>query len=1091
MVGEPDYRGLMRFGVLGPLEVRTTAGRAVWVPELKVRVLLADLLANEGRPVSADRLIDDLWGTKLPANPAGSLYAKVSQLRRALETAEPGGRELVVSTPSGYLVRSEPGGVDAERFATLVERARATGDPRARAALLGDALALWRGSAFADFADESFARGVSARLQEEWLVAQEELAEARLELGEHSLLIGKLNDLVDQYPLRERLRATQLRALYRAGRANEALDSFTELRTRLAESLGVDPSPELAALQRAILNQDPELAAHAPPETVAAWPRTNLPAPVTSLIGREHAVVEVWRLLESARLVTLTGSGGVGKTRLAVATAAQVADTFPDGVWLVELAAMDATSTVDALAEAVIAVLGIREDAAASGALAAGEAAGPAAPLHRLTDAMRGKQVLLVLDNGEHVVEPLARLVEALLTASPGLRILATSQEPIAVHGDTPWPVPPLDLPELDDAGPEVLWQSSAVQLFLARVPGFVLDEGNSRAVAAICRRLDGIPLALELAATRVRALGVHELLARLDDRFRLLASGYRGAPPRQQTLRAVIDWSWGLLGPAERVVLCRLAVHVEGCTLEAAEVVCAGEGVAGDDVLNLLARLVDRSLVVMIEGPYGPRYRLLESVALYCLDRLAETGELDRLRLRHIRFYADFAERAEPNLRGPDQRQWLERLDLEATNLRRAIDGAVARGAADLALRLVNALAWYWFLRGRLTEGYRELSAVVEVPGEAPAVSRAEALAWQSGMRLLVGERVPAEQVPAVEGIDDAADVGELARAEWFFGFAQWYVGSLSASEQRIDRVLAMFRSLRDRWGVAAALSTRAALGTARGDLATLKSSGEESAALFRELGDRWGQLKATETLGVLAEIEGDYDRAALLHSDGLRIAEDLGLWTETTHKLAMLGRIALLNRDFATADELHGRSMRLAAEQSNKLGEEFAEVGLALSARQQGRLDDAEAHLVRWLGWLRELKSDNGLALVLAELGFIAELRGEPEAARTLHLDGLAAARATGDLRAVALALEGLAGVQALVGLHYQAAQLLGAATAARASAGAPLPSAERGDVDRITAAVQSALSEEEFTAEFDRGYELEASDYEVCAVPSGADA
>ncbi|ONI92546.1 AfsR family transcriptional regulator [Saccharothrix sp. ALI-22-I] len=1082
----------MRFGVLGSLEVWTSAGRPVWVPEVKVRALLADLLANEGRPVSADRLIGDLWGAKLPANPAGSLHTKVSQLRRALETAEPGGRDCVLSTPAGYLVRAEPGGVDAERFAELVGRARATDDPRSRGALLGDALALWRGPAFADFADEPFARDVRARLQEEWLVAQEEVAENRLELGEHSLLIGKLNELVARYPLRERLRAIQLRALYLAGRTNEALDSFTELRTTLAESLGVDPSPQLVVLQRAILNQDPGLAATLPPATVATWPRTNLPAAMTTLIGREEAVGTVRRLLETSRLVTLTGSGGVGKTRLALATAHQVVETFRDGVWLVELAALGPGSTVDALAEVVVAVLGIREDAAASGALLSGRATSPVTPLDRLTDAVRGQQALLVLDNCEHVVDSVAVLVETLLAASPGLRVLATGQGPIGVDGDTSWAVPPLDLPDPEDARPEALRRSSAVRLFLARVPGFALDEGNSRAVAAICRRLDGIPLALELAATKVRVLGVHQLLARLDDRFRLLAGGYRGAPPRQQTLRAMIDWSWELLGDAERVVLCRLAVHAEGCTLEAAEAVCAGGGVAAADVLELVARLVDRSLVVMAEGAYGPRYRLLESVAEYCLGRLAEAGDLDALRLRHLRYYVDLVERAEPKLRGPDQRQWLERLDLEAANVRRAIGAAVARGAAGPVLRLVNAMSWYWFLRGRLTEGHRELCTALEVvdgaerSADTRGVDWAAAHAWHAGMALLVGERAPMERSRQATGVESVADVGRLARAEWFFGFAQWYVGALTASGKRIDQVLTTFRSLRDRWGVAAALSTRAALGTARGDLATLRSSGEESAALFRELGDRWGRLKATETLGVLAEIEGDYERAERLHAEGLQIAEDLGLWTETTHKLAMLGRIALLKRDFATADALHARSMRLAAEQSNKLGEEFAEVGLALSARQQGRLDDAEAHLTRWLDWLRELKSDNGLALVLAELGFIAESRGDAERARSLHLDGLTAARATGDQRAVALALEGLAGVQALDGLHHQAARLLGAATAARESAGAPLPPAERGDVDRIAGAVRAALGDDGFDEKFSRGRELDRPDDEARARP-----
>lgn len=292
---------------------------------MKVRTLLADLLAHLGQPVSTDRLIDDLWGERLPANPTGALHTRVSQLRRAFEEVEPGGRDLVAFHPPGYLLRVDPEAVDLGRFQALTGQARLTADPRARAVLLSDALALWRGTSFADFADEPFASAAIARLEQQRLNALEEQAEARLELGEHGLLAGELGDLVTRYPLRERLRAAYLRALYRAGRQNEALDSYAQLRERLAEDLGVDPGPELTALHRAILRQDPALMAP------AARPRTNLPAPLTDLIGRDEAIARVRVLLDNGRLVTLTGPGGVGKTRLAVEIGTRVVDTFPDG----------------------------------------------------------------------------------------------------------------------------------------------------------------------------------------------------------------------------------------------------------------------------------------------------------------------------------------------------------------------------------------------------------------------------------------------------------------------------------------------------------------------------------------------------------------------------------------------------------------------------------------------------------------------------------------------------------------------------------------------------------------------------------------
>jgi predicted ATPase len=657
----------MRFGVLGPLAVWTAGDQPVRIAELKVRGLLADLLVHAGRPVPASRLIDDLWGDRLPANPTNTLQTRVSQLRRALDAAEPGGRELVVSQPPGYLMRVDPEAVDAGRFRALVTAARTATDPRVRSATLADALALWRGPAYADFGEEPFARAAIDGLEEERLVAVEERAEARLALGEHALLVAELAALVGRHPLRQRLRAAYMRALYRSARHSEALETYGELRDHLAGTLGLDPDAELVALQQAILRQDPDLV---PPPAAG---RSNLPAPLTSLVGREEAAREVADRLASGRLVTLTGPGGVGKTRLAVETARSLTGQYGDGVWLVELAAITPTASLAALdrsdaidqgpggtGESVAAQL-VRVTATA---LRLAEAAlAPAEDVdelvERLAAALRDRHSLLVLDNCEHVIEPVAKLTELLLRAAAGLRVLATSREPLELPGELLWEVPPLELPDPAAAEPAVLAKSSAVQLFVARAgaaaPGFRLAAGNARAVAAICHRLDGIPLALELAATRVRGLGVHEVAARLDDRFRLLAGGRRGAPARQQTLQAVIDWSWGLLTEPERVVLRRLALHADTCSLPAAQVVCAGDGVDPADVPELLARLVDRSLVVRIEGPAGVRYRLLESVSAYCLERLHESGEFPQVLRRHIAYYTGLSTHNEPRLYGHD----------------------------------------------------------------------------------------------------------------------------------------------------------------------------------------------------------------------------------------------------------------------------------------------------------------------------------------------------------------------------------------------------------------------------------------------------
>ncbi|MBV7245560.1 BTAD domain-containing putative transcriptional regulator [Streptomyces sp. MW-W600-10] len=1093
----------MRFGVLGPLVVGDVEGRDITVPERKVRALLADLLVHDGGPVSADRLIHDLWGDAPPGRPSGALQAKVSQLRRVL------GRDRVVRQPPGYRLRLERGTdeVDADRFRALVTEARPVRDPRARAALLTEALGLWRGPAYADFADAPFAREAAQRLAEQRLSVLEEQAEARWEAGDRMLLAGELADLVARHPLRERLRAVQMRALYSAGRQSEALATYDDLRGRLADELGVDPGPELGALRLAVLRQDPELlrgasvaprvshaarVAQAPqaPETpqapqvrhvprVSPAPQGNLPLPLTPLVGRRPALARLSELLAGERLVTLTGPGGVGKTRLAVAAATAekdraAADGPGDGVWFVEFAGVRTGTTAD-LAEIVAATLGIRD--AAPGA-APGAGAGTRSLPHRLAAALRDRRTLLVLDNCEHVVDAAAGLAELLLRTAPGLRVLATGQEPLGLAGEAVFLVEPLPPAE-------------AVRLFVERAgasaPGFPRDpDGPEReAVAEICRRLDGIPLALELAATRVRALGVRELAARLGDRFRVLSTGQRGAPARQQTLRAVIDWSWELLGEPERIVLRRLAVHRDGCDLAAAEAVCAGDGVAREDVPDLVGRLVDRSLVVVVNGPDGPRYRLLESVAAYATEHLHATEGLAAVRERHLRHYLAFAVRAEPHLRGAEQRPWLDRLDAEAGNLRAALDEAVRRapttpGAADEAVRPATALAWWWLLRGRLTEARRSLHAVLAaVPGEAAGA--AELTLLHRAFTLLTGGAggTSGPGLSAAAGIADAAedvpDPVRRARALWLCAYGLFSAGDTAGGEALNARALALFAAADDSWGTAAALGLRSALALVGGDLDALGRDGRRSAALFRELGDRWGELQTVSPLAALAEIKGAYEEAGQRQHEGLRMARELGLEAEVSARLSGLGRLALLARDWDRARDLHERARRIAAEQGYTYGEIHSGMGLALGARRSGDLDAAEAHLLRIRDGFAAVSSRAGDHLVCAELGFIAELRGEADRAAAHHLRGLDIALALAEPRALALSLEGLAGAAALAGRTpdaVRAARLLGAAAAARRRAGAPLPPAERADVDRVTAAARDILGGTAFTEEFDRG-------------------
>jgi predicted ATPase/DNA-binding SARP family transcriptional activator len=943
--------------VLGPLAVWDAEGRPVKVPEAKVRALLANLLIHRGGPVSADRLIEDLWAGRPPDGSVNTLQTKVSQLRRVL------GRERVVREPAGYrllLVDDAHDAVDALRFQELAERARAHEEPVAKGDLLAAALALWRGPAYADVAESLFARGEIARLEELRLTVLEEQAEVRLALGEYTALATELGDLVTRHPHRERLRMAHMRALYQAGRQSEALQSFEELRRQLAEELGASPGPEISALHEAILRQEAHLA---PPVARRRPYRTNLPTPLTALIGRREAVDQVRERLGSdsaTRLVTLTGLGGVGKTRLAIAAARDMAERFADGVWLVELAGLSPGSTPGDIAERIITTLGLCDTAATEPDLDD--------LVSWLCQAVAEKRLLLLLDNCEHVVESVAALAGAVLAALPGAHLLVTSQEALDIPGEVVHCVPPLALPE--HADPETVARSGAVKLFVERaaaaVPGFALDAGNAAAVAAICRRLDGIPLALELVASRLRTLSPEQLAACLDDRFTLPTVRARGLPVRQRTLRSMLDWSWELLTADERTVLRRLAVHADGCTLPAAEAVCAGRDLPAERVPDLLSRLVDRSLVVR----EADRFRLLESVSAYCAERLAEAGETAAVRAAFVRTYTELAEDENERLRGPDQRRCLERLDAETVNLRRALDLAVAGNAAGHALRLVNAMAWYWFLRGRLTEARRSIQAGLAAGGDAAPAARLAARAWLAGIELRTS---PSGAAAARTGEDPTAGLGDpvlRARLQWFVGTGLTGHGHHVEGRRLVEASLAGARAARDRWGEAAALVERAGHSPAQ-----RASHAELGAALFHEIGDRWGQLRATRALALVAERDGDRVRAERLHREGLLVAEELGLWTEVVEALTWLGQTALAGGHTRRATELYERALSISAERAYSRGEIRAEIGLGRAGRLRADRETAKHHLNRALAKSRSSGYAAGTEAALTELKLVAQ--------------------------------------------------------------------------------------------------------------------
>ena len=1033
----------MELGILGPLEVRD-GSVPVRVPGAKERALLADLLVNAGRVVPADRLVEDLWGDDPPGNPANTLQGRVSGLRRALG---PAGAGLVVTRPPGYLVQVDPEQLDAARFQRLVAQAdaAAAGDRAGAVRLLEVALGLWRGSALAEFADQPWARAEAARLEELRLAATEALVELRLLGGGHAELVGELEALVAAQPLRERLRGQLMVALYRSGRQADALGVYQETRAVLAEELGIDPSPELQRLHQAILVQDPALELAEPDRQ----PRHNLPERLTSLVGRDQELRELAKLLDQHRLVTVVGPGGAGKTSVAVELARRLVGGYVDGVWLVELAALRDPALVG---EVVVAALGLGEEAAEPGARSP-------APAERLAGFVRDKALLLVLDNCEHLVGACAELVQGLLRAGPKVRVLATSREVLGVAGEAVWPVPPLAVPaagadlavgagatlagpEVHGAAPEVLAGYDAVRLFAERAatadPGFALDAASAPVVAELCRRLDGLPLAIELAAARVRVLPVAEIAARLGDRFRLLAGGGRTLDPRQQTLRATVDWSWELLEEPDRRLLRRLSVFSGGWAVAAAEEVCGGDGLDPAEVLEGLFRLVDRSLVVAAGGD-PPRFLMLETLRAYGAERLAEAGEAESVAARHTGWCLDLAERAATHRTA---RRWLRRLDADYDNLRAALDRVVAAPDPDTALRLAAALAWYWWTT-RTMEGRQRLAVVIALAdGRPPTPELARALqavamtevsmtpteaatdaarrsaelferfgdrAGVAFSKLLVVWAGLQRFGPSLDGarLAEEADATFVELGDpWGEAFAnhsrfamEAYLHGVHRAEDSAQRAIERFRALDDQWGLAQSLFSKGEFASARGDLEEAVASYEAALAAASDGGPGWTVLASTTRLGTMVALLGDEARGAALHAEAAHLIRRFGERRGFAHLYNELGSVARARGDLERARHLHREALAIVRD---LLGWSvpYTLASLACAEARLDELDDAEAHLGEAAGLLLASPQPATAALVLTGAAHVAIGRGRPERAARL----LAAAAATRERAGVA---------------------------------------------------------------------------------------
>ncbi|MFF9620604.1 BTAD domain-containing putative transcriptional regulator [Streptomyces griseosporeus] len=1149
----------VRYRILGTTQAFRPDGTAVALGGARLRALLTVLALRAGRTVPAGLLVEEVWAGDPPADATGALQALVARLRRAL------GADAVLSAEGGYRLAAGPDEVDLHRFERLTAdgmRALADGDPAKAAGLLDDALALWHGPCLADLPDRA---AEAARWETRHLDARRSRLTAALALGEADQALPELTALCDSHPLDEPLQALRLRALHATGRTAEALAAYDTVRHLLSDRLGSDPGPALRELHAELLAAgagrdgsagdgdgtprrpvgqragagvstapvapggererptarndgthptppgsavpaagpytthlpgaplSPEPTARLDGAPTTPHPPGNLRARLTSFVGREGDIERIREDLGGARLVTLLGPGGAGKTRLSQEAAERVRDAARDGVWLAELAPVD---TPEAVPEAVLTAVGARETvlrgAGAEELRAVAERYDD--PVVRLTEHCARRRMLLILDNCEHVVDAAARLVEELLARCPGLTVLATSREPLGVPGEVLRPVEPL---------PEPVALRLLADRGAAARPGFRVEE-DPEACAEICRRLDGLPLAIELAAARLRMLTPRQIADRLDDRFRLLTSGSRTVLPRQQTLRAVVDWSWDLLDAEERDVLRRLSVFAGGCDLAAAEAVC------GPAAFDALASLVDKSLVVTApSGDGAMRYRLLETVAEYAAERLDEAGRRPEAERAHLTYYRELARTTDPKLLGPEQRAAIELIEREYENLRTALRHAVAERDAQEALCLVLSLGWYWQIRDLRLEARNWSSEVMAlgpdpfagpvVPAQPvwerctatppPYTGEVLAEAWR-GVHMVhlacMDTELDAWQNPRAQEklriITETYRPGlpQTCRAPgsaWFY--AVLLTGDMDRVRTIFDEAVRTCRSRPDfEWELAVCLSIRANLMANRTDWAgDATGDADEALEIFQRLGDAWGAAEALSARGEARERRGEYALAAADYQAAIAQAERLGARAQVAVLTARLGT-ALLEAGEPERGEALLREVVAQQDVAQNEAMPAARLFLAGWLSTTGRTAEAREQI-------RRLRADFSAAMFVVFDGFILTAEAWLDVVDGDHEEALDKTRQALTRAGEPLTRTIVPHMHALC-LILAATALAGADGGARArdaarclGAGiAHLPPGhvaglqERAARDRAERTVRAALSEAEFAAAYAEG-------------------
>ncbi|MBC8134574.1 MAG: tetratricopeptide repeat protein [Fibrella sp.] len=1062
--------------LFGPMQVllynrplpRLRSRKALW--------LLALLTLRHGRPVERGWLAGTLWPDVGESQSSASLRAVLSELRSAL-----GGQCARLQSPSRHTISLDLSDAAVDMLA--FDAAVASGD-------LKGAVALYNGFLLEGCTEEWVAQE-RAKREQDCLQALQKLATDAIAVGDHITGTAYWQRAVNLDPLWEAARRGLMEGLDRSGDRNAALHVYREFVGIIQrDDPKSAPAEETTALYRRLRAQAHQQASNPVKTTgvsVAPVVRGSLPDTLTELIGREDECAEVAAQLRRSRLVTLTGPGGIGKTRLAVAVAGRISGEYRDGAWLV---ALESLSDPDLVPQTVARVLGVQE-----------ETRRPLA--QTLAESLKGKHLLLVLDNCEHLLQASAELSEHLLRQCAGMRVLATSREALGVTGEMAWAVPPLSVPDPDHLPRgqstlvRVLAGYEGVQLFVERAQAvqktFELTVKNASAVARICSRLEGVPLALELAAVRVKAMTAEQIAERLGDHLTgqlgLLTGGSRTVLSRQQTLRATLDWSYILLNDPERLLLHRLSVFAGGWDLPAAEQVCAGKGtganIAPGQILNLLASLVDKSLVTFAaeqpegaaEAATGGRYRLLEMVRQYASEKLEASGESAAIKDRHTAWFLSLAEETEPHLRGSEPETYLRRLETDYDNFQAALVwSATGTEEPEWGMRLAGALWWFWKIRGRNTEGRQYLNAALERAGgetvaQAKAVNAAGALALNQG-DYAASQSLHERSLQIYRNLGDRQGVASVLNN---LGNLASHQSKLTMARAFLEESLGICRESNDIKGVSKALSNLGNVMRLLGDYASARACHEECLEIRRSLGDKHGVAHGLANLGNVARLQGDHSTSRALLEESLELRRAVGDIEGVAYTLSHLGTAATTLGDFASARMLYEESLRIRRELGQTRGIAWSLVNLGVVALYEGITGAARTLFEESLSLFRGLNDDGGIAWSLNHLGDVAYRHSEFTQAQAWFEESLNLFRTAGDREGVAENLRDMAAVFGDRKDVQKAARLWGAAEALRENIGAPLPPVEQERYDRQVARIRSSGDSSTFAAAWREGRTL----------------